>query len=71
MYDLDNKYNHGGGTVANDGSNFIPEGALENYEGPTPSYGSTRYEISVKAVGDNGKVIGFGKIIKEYSLKPL
>ncbi len=36
MYDLDNRYNHGGGTVENDGSNVIPEGDLKKDEGPYP-----------------------------------
>lgn len=64
-------YDHGGGAVANDGSNVIPEGALKKYEGPTPGQGSTRYEISVKAVDENGEIIAFGKKMKKYTLKPI
>jgi phosphatidylethanolamine-binding protein (PEBP) family uncharacterized protein len=71
MYDLDNSYNHGGGTVGNDGSNVIVEGALKNYEGPYPP-GSMRprYEISVKALDENGKVIAFGKKIRKFPPEP-
>jgi hypothetical protein len=71
MYDLDNRYNHGGGTFANNGSNLIPEGALKKYEGPYPP-GNMRphYEISVKALDENGKVIAFGKKIRRFPPEP-
>ena len=71
MYDLDHRYTHGGGTYAYNGSNLIPEGSLKEYEGPYPPFGSNpRYEISVKALDENGKVIGFGKKMRRYSHKP-
>ena len=62
MMDLDNRYGHGGGTFEYDGSNRIPVGALKNYEGPCPpSSMNPRYEIRVKAIDENGKVI-FSKV---------
>ena len=71
MFDLDNRYNHGEGTVANDGSNLIPEGTLKKYEGPYPPGNSRpRYEISVKAVDENGKVIALGKKMKKFPPEP-
>jgi phosphatidylethanolamine-binding protein (PEBP) family uncharacterized protein len=71
MYDLDNRYNHGGGTVGNDGSNVISEGALKKYEGPYPPGNMRpRYEISVKALDENGKVIAFGKKIRRFPPEP-
>ena len=66
MFDLDNRYDHGGGTVVNDGSNLISEGALKQYEGPSPMFGSPRYEISVKAVDENGRIVAFGKKMKRF-----
>jgi hypothetical protein len=66
MFDLDNRYDHGGGTVVNDGSNLISEGALKQYEGPSPMFGSPRYEISVKAVDENGRIVTFGKKMRRF-----
>ena len=71
MYDLDNRYGHGGGTCANNGSNSIPEGTLKNYEGPYPPGDMRpRYEISVKALDEEGKVIAFGKKIRRFPPEP-
>ena len=65
MVDIDNRYGHGGGTFEYDGSDRIPVGALKNYEGPCPfSSMNPRYEIRVKAIDENGKVIAFGKKFK-------
>ena len=48
-------WNHGGGTVANDGSGVLGKGALtEGYNGPCPP-SSHLYEITVKALDTNGK----------------
>ena len=53
-----------------DGSDRIPVGALKNYEGPCPmSNMNPRYEIRVKAIDGNGKVIAFGKNFKKYPPK--
>jgi hypothetical protein len=71
MVDIDNRYNHGGGTVSYDGSDRIPVGALKNYEGPCPPMNmNPRYEIRVKAIDDNGNVIAFGKTYKIYPPVP-
>jgi len=66
MYDLTNRYDHGGGTVVNNGSGSIPEGALNKYQGPSPMYGSPRYELSVKAIDENDRVVAFGKKVRKY-----
>ncbi len=67
MVDIDNRYGHGGGSFKYDGSNLIPVGALKNYEGPCPpSSMNPRYEIRVKAIDENGKLIAFGKKFKIY-----
>lgn len=57
------EYNHGGGSVANDGSGIIPAGALTvGYNGPCPPFGSRhQYEFSVMAKNADGVIIGFGK----------
>ena len=66
MYDLTNSYDHGGGAVEFEGSNIIPQGALKKYKGPCPSYGSPRYQLTVKAIDENGTVIAFGKRTKRF-----
>ena len=72
LFDLDNWYNHGGGTVVNDESNVIPEGALKNYEGPyPPAFSRPRYELSVKALDENGQVIAFGKKTRRFPPEPI
>ena len=60
-----------GGKFEYDGSNLIPVGALKNYEGPCPMTSmNPRYEIRVKAIDENGKVIAFGKKFKKYPPEP-
>ena len=63
LVDLDKtSYNHGGGTVANNGSGVIPEGALRaGYKGPCPPSGSHRYKFTVYALDDKGTAIGVGE----------
>ena len=71
MKDIDNNYGHCGGTFEYDGSNLIPVGALKNYEGPCPFHTmNPRYEIRVKAIDENGKVIAYGKKFKKYPPEP-
>ena len=71
MRDIDNNYNHGGGAFAYDGSNLIPVGALKKYEGPCPvGFNHPRYELRVKAIDENGDVIGFGMKTKKYPPEP-
>jgi hypothetical protein len=53
-------YNHGGGTFMYDGSNIIPLGALNSFNGPCPPSGQHEYRITVKAVDSSGMTIGFG-----------
>ena len=55
-------WNHGGGTVSNDGSGVIREGALtEGYNGPCPP-SSHLYEIIVKALDANNiEIVEAGK----------
>ncbi len=71
MVDIDNRYNHGGGTVTYDKSDRISVGALKNYKGPCPMMNmNPRYEISVRAMNKNGKAIAFGKKFKRYPPLP-
>lgn len=71
MVDIDNRYGHGGGTFEYNGSNIIPVGALKNYEGPCPmNPWKPRFEIKVKAIDENGKVIAFGRKIRKYPPEP-
>jgi len=68
LKDLDvPKWNHGGGSVSNDGSGIIPSGALKSgYNGPCPPSGSHRYRFTVKALDGNGKVTGIGAAVQNY-----
>ena len=66
MDDLDNRYDHGGGTVPFKGPGIIAEGSLKAYRGPCPSYGSPRYQLTVKAIDENGKIIAAGRQIKKF-----
>jgi phosphatidylethanolamine-binding protein (PEBP) family uncharacterized protein len=60
-------WNHGGGTVAYDGSGVIPAGALQSgYNGPCPPSGSHRYEFTVQAIDATGTVIGVGKQTRNF-----
>jgi len=68
LIDLDKtSWNHGGGTVAHDGSGLIPAGALKSgYNGPCPPSGSHRYKFIVKALDAEGVVIGEGSHVKSF-----
>lgn len=55
-------WNHGGGTVAHDGSGIIPKGALKGgYNGPCPPSGSHTYVFTVKALDANDAVLAEGE----------
>ncbi len=55
-------WDHGGGTILNDGSGVIPQGALKSgYNGPCPPSGSHRYEFKVNAIDAEDIIIGVGK----------
>ena len=68
LKDLDvPRWNHGGGSIAYDGSGIIPAGALKSaYNGPCPPSGSHRYQFSVKALDNEGVVIGMGKAMRTF-----
>ena len=66
MWDLTNRYHHGGGKVTYDGTGVIARGALREYRGPCPSLGSPRYEFTVKALDAKGVVIGKGIKMKRF-----
>jgi len=64
-----NDYDHGGGTVTNDGTGVIPYGILNNYQGPCPSQaptGTGTYEFTVSAFNTNDSLIGKGSSHKEF-----
>ena len=67
MTDLDyTLFNHGGGTVAYNGSSTVPEGALKSYKGPCPPQ-KHRYEIVVEALNANKDIVlGRGKATREF-----
>jgi phosphatidylethanolamine-binding protein (PEBP) family uncharacterized protein len=66
-YDRPN-FNHGGGTIAYDGSGRVPEGALLNYRGPQPPAGEVHsYEIKIQALNaDKSLVLGEGMLVKKF-----
>ena len=68
LVDLDiTSYNHGGGTVQNDGSGIIEEGALKSgYTGPCPPSGSHRYKFIVYSLDENNDAIGVGESIRRF-----
>jgi len=54
-------WDHGGGTVAYDGSGVIPAGALKGgYNGPCPPGGSHNYVFTVQAMDAEGVIVGSG-----------
>ena len=60
-------WNHGGGTVAYDGSGLIPAGALKNgYNGPCPPSGSHSYQFMVKAIDAAGVIVGTGQQTRNF-----
>ncbi|QTA81672.1 Phosphatidylethanolamine-binding domain-containing protein [Desulfonema limicola] len=60
-------WNHGGGIVNNDGSGIIKAGALRRgYNGPCPPDGSHIYQFDVKAINEQGIIIGMGKASKSF-----
>ncbi len=59
-----NAFDHGSGFVDNDGSGIIRRGTVKGtYNGPDPPFPSAKhtYEITVKALDEQGGVIGIGK----------
>lgn len=66
MWDISNMHDHGGGTVPNDNAGTIPMGALTDYQGPCPSWGSPRFQITVEALDQAGAVVAMGKKTRSY-----
>lgn len=68
LKDLDAKsFNHGGGTVNNDGSGVISKGSLKGYKGPCPPSGTHTYEFTVRALNaDKTLVLGEGTARSSY-----
>ncbi len=62
-------FDHGSGYAANDGSGVIARGAVKgSYNGPDPPFPSVKhtYEITVKALDADGRVIGIGRQAKVF-----
>ncbi len=62
-------FDHGSGYAANDGSGIIARGAVKgSYNGPDPPFPSVKhtYEITVKALDSNGRVVGIGRRAKIF-----
>jgi len=66
MFDLSNRYPHGKEKIKNDGSNKIKAGTIDPYQEPQPMFGPTRYEFTIKALNQDGKVIGIGKKMRRF-----
>lgn len=62
LHDLDvPSWDHGGGMVAYSGQSVIGEGELKyGYNGPCPPSGTHTYQFKVKAIDDEGTIIGLG-----------
>jgi phosphatidylethanolamine-binding protein (PEBP) family uncharacterized protein len=61
LQDLDvPTYHHGGGTVVANPNGDIPAGALHEYTGPCPPYGSHTYRFTGNALDGSGDQIGTG-----------
>jgi phosphatidylethanolamine-binding protein (PEBP) family uncharacterized protein len=58
--------NHGGGTIANDGSGMIPAGAFDDYVGPCLTGSPHRFQFIVRALDEQGTVIGEGKATESF-----
>ena len=70
LNDLDApSWNHGGGSVENDGMGIIHGGSLRSrYNGPCPPSGVHRYEFTVRALDADGVIIGVGKAVRKFSM---
>lgn len=66
MYDLDDRVRLGIAQIRNNGSNTIKAGAIAHYQRPGHVWATARYEYSIKAFDQDGKIIGFGKKIRPY-----
>ncbi|MCP4553549.1 MAG: hypothetical protein GY834_16240 [Bacteroidetes bacterium] len=66
MFDLSNRYPHGNEKIINDGSNIIKAGTIDPYQEPQPMFGPTRYEFTIKALNQDGKIIGIGKKMRKF-----
>lgn len=68
MVDFDARsFNHGGGTVGNDGDGVIKKGSLKSYKGPCPPSGRHTYEFTVRALNaDKSLILGEGKAQSSY-----
>ena len=69
LKDIDRpNFNHGGGTVPNDGSGVIRAGVLSSYRGPAPPVGETHtYVLSVIALNaDKSLILGEGQATRRY-----
>ena len=60
MYDHEYFYSHGTVKVTYNGSNIISQESLKKIEKPCPPGAPGRYKITVKALDENGAVIGVG-----------
>ncbi len=58
--------NHGGGKIPNDGSGIIPSGAFDDYVGPCLTGSTHRFQFIVRALDEQGTVIGEGKATQPF-----
>ena len=65
LADLNVTYNHGGGSVAYNGSGAIPAGSFK-YQSPCPPDGFHNYQWTITAIDAKGKKLGTAKLKKRY-----
>ena len=58
--------NHGGGKIPSDGSGMIPSGAFDDYVGPCLTGSSHQFRFIVKALDEQGTVIGEGSATQTF-----
>jgi phosphatidylethanolamine-binding protein (PEBP) family uncharacterized protein len=71
LIDLDQKFADHGEVekIAYVESNVIPYGSLKNYIGPSPPPQGHLYEYTIRAIDENGVIVGIGKKAKNCCSK--
>lgn len=64
FFDATNEWEHGGGSIAYDGSGIIRAGALPQFKGLSSTWGFPKFRVTVEAFNKNGQLVGRGTITK-------
>ncbi len=62
--DATNEWEHGGGSIPNDGTGIIRAGALIAFKGLSSTWATPKIRLKVAAIGTDGQLIGKGEIVK-------